>query len=40
MGRGDIKSKRGKISRGSYGKTRPGKGNKVVPPKPAEDPQT
>ncbi|SOD82755.1 30S ribosomal protein THX [Spirosoma fluviale] len=31
MGRGDIKSKRGKIARGSYGKTRPKQANKPVP---------
>ncbi|WP_460940318.1 30S ribosomal protein THX [Spirosoma humi] len=39
MGRGDIKSKRGKISRGSYGKTRPGKSKKSVVPKPVDKPQ-
>lgn len=32
MGRGDKKSKKGKIWRGSYGKTR-NKKNKVVKPK-------
>lgn len=29
MGRGDKKTKRGKIWRGSHGKTRPKKGKKV-----------
>ncbi|WP_461146236.1 30S ribosomal protein THX [Spirosoma pulveris] len=38
MGRGDKKSKRGKISRGSYGKTRPRKAQKNVPV--AKQPET
>ena len=28
MGKGDVKTKKGKISRGSYGKSRPKKKNK------------
>ncbi len=34
MGKGDVKSKRGKIFRGSYGKTRPKKLKKNVVPAP------
>jgi len=28
MGKGDLRSRRGKIYNGSYGKTRPGRGKK------------
>ncbi|NEU67571.1 30S ribosomal protein THX [Spirosoma agri] len=35
MGKGDVKSRKGKISMGSYGKTRPRKPDKVAAPKPA-----
>lgn len=35
MGRGDIKSKKGKIFSGSFGKTRPAKAKKAVAAKPA-----
>jgi len=31
MGKGDMKSKRGKIHRGSYGKSRPRKADKLAP---------
>ena len=34
MGRGDIKSKKGKIFAGSFGKSRPAKSNKTVAVKP------
>jgi 30S ribosomal protein S31 len=34
MGRGDKKSRRGKISMGSYGKTRPRTSSKLTVPKP------
>ncbi|WP_425291070.1 30S ribosomal protein THX [Spirosoma linguale] len=37
MGKGDKKSKRGKISRGSYGKTRPSKWNDATYKKPEAD---
>ena len=30
MGKGDLRTRRGKIYNGSYGKTRPGKGRKKV----------
>ncbi len=33
MGRGDIKSKKGKIFAGSFGKSRPAKSKKAVPAK-------
>lgn len=33
MGKGDIKTKRGKIVNGSYGNTRPRKASKSVAPK-------
>ncbi|MCB0520480.1 MAG: 30S ribosomal protein THX [Lewinellaceae bacterium] len=36
MGRGDKKTKKGKIWRGSYGKSRPKKGNQTVNQKQAE----
>ncbi len=38
MGRGDIKTKKGKITKGSFGKTRPAKPAKknAVPAKKAE----
>lgn len=44
MGRGDKRSKKGKIARGSYGKTRrpanrPKKERLVPPPPPAPAPQ-
>ena len=35
MGRGDIKSKKGKIFAGSFGKTRPAKTKKAAPKKAA-----
>ena len=31
MGRGDIKTKKGKIAKGSFGKTRPSKPTKKAP---------
>ena len=34
MGKGDIKTKKGKIANGSYGVNRPGKLGKTVSPKP------
>ena len=34
MGRGDIKSKKGKIFAGSFGKSRPAKSKKTVAVKP------
>ena len=34
MGKGDIKSRKGKIARGSYGISRPRVAVKVVAPKP------
>lgn len=34
MGKGDKKSRKGKISMGSYGKTRPQKLHKSTAPKP------
>jgi 30S ribosomal protein S31 len=34
MGRGDIKTKKGKIFSGSFGKTRPAKATKSVAAKP------
>jgi 30S ribosomal protein S31 len=40
MGKGDRKSRRGKLFRGTYGKRRPQKAKKVVPaaksPRPSE----
>ncbi|HMJ47338.1 MAG TPA: 30S ribosomal protein THX [Ferruginibacter sp.] len=33
MGRGDIKTKKGKITAGSFGKSRPSKVKKAVPVK-------
>lgn len=33
MGRGDIKTKKGKISNGSFGKSRPAKTKKTAAPK-------
>lgn len=33
MGRGDIKTKKGKITKGSFGKVRPAKAKKNVAPK-------
>ena len=37
MGRGDIKTKKGKITKGSFGKSRPAKpAKKNVKPKPKE----
>jgi 30S ribosomal protein S31 len=36
MGRGDRKSRRGKINQGSFGKTRPRKIKKIVIKKTAE----
>ena len=37
MGRGDIKTKKGKITKGSFGKSRPSKVvKKEVAPKPKE----
>lgn len=38
MGRGDKKSRRGKISMGSYGKTRPSKVDKPTAAKPEANP--
>lgn len=35
MGRGDIRSKKGKIAAGSFGKTRPAKAKKAAPKKAA-----
>ncbi|XVJ66805.1 MAG: 30S ribosomal protein THX [Lacibacter sp.] len=35
MGRGDKKTKRGKISKGSFGKSRPAKPKKKAAPKKA-----
>ncbi|MES2773613.1 MAG: 30S ribosomal protein THX [Bacteroidota bacterium] len=32
MGRGDIKTKKGKITKGSFGNIRPAKAKKVVKP--------
>ncbi|WP_323758148.1 30S ribosomal protein THX [Roseivirga sp.] len=34
MGKGDIKTKKGKIANGSYGVNRPGKLGKTASPKP------
>jgi 30S ribosomal protein S31 len=39
MGKGDQKTRKGKISRGSYGVTRPRKVDKPTAPKPVENPQ-
>ncbi|HKA39101.1 MAG TPA: 30S ribosomal protein THX [Burkholderiales bacterium] len=33
MGKGDQRTRRGKLFRGSYGKTRPGRPKKKAPPK-------
>ena len=33
MGRGDVKTKKGKIFKGSFGKSRPSKGTKKAAPK-------
>jgi 30S ribosomal protein S31 len=38
MGKGDIKSRKGKIARGSYGMTRPRKPGKSVAPKVDPEP--
>ncbi len=38
MGRGDIKTKKGKIAAGSFGKSRPAKQPKVVAAAKAEKP--
>lgn len=35
MGKGDKRTRRGKIIKGSYGKSRPKKGNKPAAPKTA-----
>ena len=35
MGRGDIKTKKGKIAKGSFGKSRPSKIKKAAPKKKA-----
>lgn len=41
MGKGDKKSRKGKISQGSYGVTRPRKSSKsAAVPKPEEKPKT
>ncbi|RIV20608.1 30S ribosomal protein THX [Fibrisoma montanum] len=37
MGKGDKRSRRGKITIGSYGKTRPGKTQQPPPPKPTQE---
>ncbi len=37
MGKGDRKTKRGKIIKGSYGRLRPRKKNKSTAPAPAEE---
>ena len=34
MGKGDIKTKKGKIANGSFGVNRPRKSSKIVSPKP------
>ena len=39
MGKGDSKSRKGKISMGSYGITRPHKPHKVKAPKPVPKPE-
>tara|TARA_R110001592_G_C12693258_1_gene706016 strand:- start:287 stop:415 length:129 start_codon:yes stop_codon:yes gene_type:complete len=39
MGRGDIKTKKGKIANGSYGVNRPGKLGKTVDTKPKPKPK-
>ncbi|MFD2933963.1 30S ribosomal protein THX [Spirosoma flavum] len=39
MGKGDIKSRKGKIARGSYGVTRPRVIVKAPVPKPEAEPQ-
>ncbi|MEJ7586975.1 MAG: 30S ribosomal protein THX [Ferruginibacter sp.] len=39
MGRGDIKTKKGKISNGSFGKSRPAKAAKKVTAPPAKKPE-
>lgn len=40
MGKGDKKSRKGKISMGSYGKTRPKKPHKSQAPKPEASPNS
>ncbi|MCK8494141.1 MULTISPECIES: 30S ribosomal protein THX [Spirosoma] len=40
MGKGDKKSRKGKITRGSYGKTRPQKPTKATASKPDTKPAT
>jgi 30S ribosomal protein S31 len=35
MGKGDVRTRRGKIYNGSYGKTRPGRAPKKAAPAPA-----
>jgi len=32
MGAGDLRTRKGKINNGSYGKTRPGRNKKAPPP--------
>lgn len=32
MGAGDLRTRKGKINNGSYGKTRPGRNKKAAPP--------
>jgi 30S ribosomal protein S31 len=34
MGKGDKRTRRGKVNRGTYGKTRPKRRNKTAVPKP------
>ena len=36
MGRGDARTRKGKIFKGSYGKSRPHKARKTVPPPPGQ----
>ncbi|MFD2570283.1 30S ribosomal protein THX [Spirosoma soli] len=40
MGKGDKKSRRGKISMGSYGKTRPSSSKPSTAPKPEAKPES
>lgn len=40
MGKGDKKTKRGKIIAGSYGVTRPGKNSRLIKEKLAKSPET
>jgi 30S ribosomal protein S31 len=37
MGKGDLRTRRGKIHRGTYGKSRPKKKKKPVEPKSAQN---